>query len=133
MKRADPSFASFACFAISATTAQAADRGACLAIRRTASVSKPFAVRLDPATVEELVELVAARVLERLTQTTSNGSPWLTVVEAAAYLHISEGRLRKLIQRRAVPFHQEAPRARILLRRDELNRELERCREGPAR
>jgi excisionase family DNA binding protein len=78
-----------------------------------------IAVALPPEAVEELIELVAERVVARLRQEQNGGSPWLTVREAAEYVHLPVGRLYKLTAADAVPHRRVG--ARILLHRAELD------------
>src|SRR5437660_1480530 len=63
--------------------------------------------------VSALAELVAALVVEGLGERATSSSPWLDVERAAAYLGWSTERVRKLVQRRSIPFHQEKPGARV--------------------
>jgi len=70
-----------------------------------------------------LAEVIAARVAELLAeQPPTNASPWMGVDGAADYLSCSPERIRKLIQRRAIPFHQERPGGRVFLNRLEIDR-----------
>jgi excisionase family DNA binding protein len=56
---------------------------------------------------------------------------WMNVETAAAYLDCTPERLRKLIARREIPFHQEAPGCRIFFRRQELDEWMTASRRGP--
>ena len=79
-------------------------------------------IELPPAVLEQLVELVATRVLEVLGEREGgDGSPeFLDVPAAAAFLGITVGRMRKLQARRALPYHQEGPGCRVLFARSDL-------------
>ena len=71
-----------------------------------------IALALPPQAVEELVELVAERVLERLRQEQDGGSPWAYGAKAAAkhlgwpvqrvYKHVRAGYRRTARQEAAV-------------------------------
>ncbi len=66
-----------------------------------------------------LVERIAAEVAARIGAPET--SPWLDVAGAAEYLSCSPERIRKLVARREVPFHQERPGGRIFLHKRELD------------
>jgi excisionase family DNA binding protein len=85
---------------------------------RAAAASVPVEVTV---TVElgVLVERVAAALAARLEAPAS--SPWLDVNGAASYLACSRERVRKLVARKEVPFHQEGPGSRIFFNRGELD------------
>jgi hypothetical protein len=70
-----------------------------------------FLLSLHPATIDQLVELVAARVQESQTL-----SPWMTRPEAAAYLRWPVSRLEK---RRDVPHVRDE--GRVMYHRDRLD------------
>lgn len=76
-------------------------------------------VLIDVAELAERVaDVVASRLEERLG---SQATDWLDVTAAAAHLGCSPERVRKLIARRAIPFHQERPGSRIFLSRKEID------------
>jgi excisionase family DNA binding protein len=69
-------------------------------------VSEPL--QLQIAIPDELVELLAQRILERLEQRQAASvspavSPWLTFAQACAYLGLSRNALYKLTAARAIP------------------------------
>jgi excisionase family DNA binding protein len=66
-----------------------------------------------------LVERIAAEVAARLVAPGS--SPWLDVNGAAEYLACSPERIRKLIARRDIPYHQEGPGSRVFFNKGELD------------
>ncbi len=80
---------------------------------------------------DDLVEAIAARVLERLRAEPAGepGSPYLTVAEAADYLRWPRERVYKLTAAKAIPHIRHE--GRILLRRDEIDAWLDDYREGP--
>jgi hypothetical protein len=80
-------------------------------------VSEQLTLVLPPEAVEVLVERVARLVIERLSAT--NGSPWMTRCEAAAYLGLPVSRLEK---DRRIPCHRAT--RRVLYHRGELDRFL---------
>src|SRR4051794_30291472 len=69
--------------------------------------------------VERIVKLLVADPL--FLALADGGSPWMDVEGAAQYLACSPDRVRKLISRRAVPFHQEQRGGRVFLHRRELD------------
>jgi excisionase family DNA binding protein len=73
-----------------------------------------------------LASAIARRVVDDLTAVLAvpSSSPWLDVAGAADYLACSPERVRKLVQRREVPFHQERRGGRVFLNRYELDRWL---------
>jgi len=71
--------------------------------------------------LELLAQRVAAIVVERLEGSTSPTSPWLDVNGVASYLSCSPERVRKLVQRRAIPFHQERAGGRVFFHRKEID------------
>jgi excisionase family DNA binding protein len=78
---------------------------------------------LPQEVLDGIVDAAAARIRAELDECEPGGAwpPWMDVATASRYLDVSEERLRKLIQRREVPFYQEAPRCRVLLKRTELD------------
>jgi excisionase family DNA binding protein len=66
-----------------------------------------------------LVDRIAAEVAVRLAAPAS--SPWLDVNGAAEYLACSPERIRKLIARREIPYHQEGPGSRVFFNKGELD------------
>lgn len=74
-------------------------------------------VHLD---VAELADYIVDRVLHALPDI-SSASPWLDVQAASVYLACSPERVRKLVQERRIPFHQEGPGSRLFFNRRELD------------
>jgi excisionase family DNA binding protein len=68
----------------------------------------PFAKVLSEAVIEEL-------------HSTASESPWLDVEKASTYLNCSPERIRKLVGRREIPFHQDRPGGRLFFNRRELD------------
>src|SRR3954454_9117810 len=72
--------------------------------------------------LEMLAGRVAALVAAALGESLAPArSPWLDVAGAAEHLTCSPERLRKLVQRRAIPFHQDRAGGRIFFHRRELD------------
>lgn len=82
------------------------------------SVSEPLALSLSPEAVEAIAERAAQIVLERQ-QEAEDGSPWLSVAAAAAYLAISERQLQRAITKGKIT--STTIGRRRLLHRDDLN------------
>ena len=89
------------------------------------TMQRPPRLRSDPLSIQvdlrDVAERVAELVLQTLNELRTPSSPWLDLQSAAEYLGCSPERLRKLVQRRAVPFHQERPGGRIFFHRLELD------------
>src|SRR4051794_9119893 len=62
----------------------------------------PVVIDLEELSIH-IAHLVAAQLAELLPAT----SPWMDVEHAAEYLSCSPYRVRKLVERRAIPFHQD--------------------------
>ena len=77
----------------------------------------------------ELVEAIAERAAELVANRAPEQSPWLTVVEAAAYTGIPKQTLYKLTGAKAIPHVK--PGNRLLFNRDELDAWLDSHYEGP--
>jgi excisionase family DNA binding protein len=83
---------------------------------------------------DEFVERIAARaaqlvLAELADREHGNGHPeWLDVPGAAAYLSVSQERIRKLQARGELPHYQEAPGCRVLFNRSELDAAMRRWR-----
>lgn len=85
-------------------------------------LSQSLVVSVDAsALVREIAEAVAARLRD---ERFASESPWMDVDAAARHLGCSPQRVRKLVQRRGIPFHQERRGARIFFSRPELDRWL---------
>jgi excisionase family DNA binding protein len=83
---------------------------------------KELRLILPPEVFELLVAEAAARAVATLEQHAKEHEPgWLDVHGAAGYLSVSEERIRKLVQRRSIPFSQEAPGCRIFFERQALD------------
>ena len=70
---------------------------------------------------ERIARRAAELVTERLTER-KREDPWLTSSQAAAHLGISLHALRHLVARRALPYSQERPGAKVYLRASDLDR-----------
>lgn len=80
-------------------------------------------VVLPQETVAALAEQAAAIALARLSdRPAGDGWPeWMSVETAATYLDMAEERIRKLKDRRVIPYYQDGPGCRVFLRRSELD------------
>ena len=101
-----------------------------------AAPSSPEAVELRLVIQPEQVSALAAMLADLLHgyKRASAGETWpewLNVERAAGYLDCTPERIRKLIARREIPFHQEAPGCRIFFRREELDAWMAASRRGP--
>lgn len=81
---------------------------------------------------EQFVEAIVERVTERvLTSLGGDGrSPWMSTEECAEYLRWSPRRIYKLSAAGAIPHRKH--QGRILFHREEIDRWLDRFREGRA-
>lgn len=70
---------------------------------------------------DSLVEAVYERLVERSAVARADGPEYLSVKDAAAYLGCTEGRIRKLIERRQLPCSQDGPRCRVFVSRTDLD------------
>ena len=73
---------------------------------------------------EALIDQVAEVVLSRMASVQS-WPEWMSVETAARYLDVPVERIRKLKDRGALPFYQEAPGCRVFFRRSELDKAME--------
>jgi excisionase family DNA binding protein len=76
----------------------------------------PVVIDLEALSIY-IAQLVAAQIAELLPAT----SPWMDVAHTADYLCCSPERVRKLVERQAIPFHQDRPRGRLFFSRKELD------------
>jgi excisionase family DNA binding protein len=84
------------------------------------------------AELEQLVaELVEAEFARREALRADEWPEWMSVDTAARYLDCSPERVRKLIARRTLPFCQDAPGARVFLRRSDLDAHMSSIRHLP--
>ena len=82
-----------------------------------------FTIALSTGAIDELVERVAERVLERLELDAGQADEdrWMGTGDAAAYLGLSANALHKLTAARAVPFEQEVVGGKCWFLRSELD------------
>lgn len=71
--------------------------------------------------LDQLVDLVAARLADRLEPPTPTWPEWMSIETASRYLDCSVERLRKLVARNQIPFHQEGPRTRVFFNRFDID------------
>jgi excisionase family DNA binding protein len=69
--------------------------------------------------VDQLADGIAERLLARLGS--AQDDTWLDTAGAASYLGCHRDTLRKLKARRAIPFEQERPGAKLYFRRSDLD------------
>jgi excisionase family DNA binding protein len=84
----------------------------------TGNAEGAFVLHVD---VDALATRIADILADRLGIPSQPSSPWLDVDRAAEYLCCSAHRVRKLVQRGAIPFHQERSGGRIFFNRRELD------------
>jgi excisionase family DNA binding protein len=84
-------------------------------------------LRLDNDQIREIARAVAEILRADLAPAT-NTPEYFTVADAADYLGITVGRLRKVIARREITIHQEGRGCRIVLARADLDGYLARLR-----
>jgi len=89
----------------------------------TPTPSEPLTLTLPHALIEALAAAISEHLLNRLHPVTSADPwpEWMAIETAARYLDVSPQRLRKLVSRREIPFHQEDKGCRILFRRGDLD------------
>ena len=83
-----------------------------------------------PATfLEAIVAETTSRVLVKLNDRSAEaGSPWMNAETAARYLDCSVERIRKLKERRELPYHQEGPGCRVLFHKSDLDEWMDNVR-----
>jgi excisionase family DNA binding protein len=99
-------------------------------------VSESVTLSLPPAAVEVFAERAAAIVLAQLGEHDASSSEWpewMSVETAARYLDASKERVRKLKERREIPYYQEGPGCRVFFRRSELDAWMDGFRQRDAR
>jgi excisionase family DNA binding protein len=67
-----------------------------------------------------IAKVLAEAVIDEL-QSIASASAWFDVEKASAYLTCSPERIRKLVARREIPFHQDRPGGRVFFNRRELD------------
>lgn len=73
------------------------------------------------AIAQRAAERAAELVLEQQGRDAAGWPEWMSAPTAARYLDVSEERIRKLVQRRKIPFAQEAPGYRVFFHRPDLD------------
>ena len=82
--------------------------------------------------VEQIARRAAEIALSELDARADRQPPeWMGVERAAEHLGCSSERLRKLIARRKIPFHQEGPRCRVSFNRRDLDNWMRAHRSEP--
>jgi excisionase family DNA binding protein len=84
-------------------------------------VTDGYTIDLTDA-LDRLREELRAELLAELRAERDNSGPaFMNVSEAATYLGVTPGRVRKLVSSHTVAFHQESPGARVLFARADLD------------
>jgi len=86
----------------------------------------PLNLAVPPEMLEAVAERAAEIVLER--SPASSWPEWMSVDTAARYLDVPVERVRKLKERRELPYYQDAPGCRVFFRRAELDAWMAGCR-----
>lgn len=86
----------------------------------------PLTVTLDAGLLEELVQRITARVLERLEATTTS---WMNLETTANYLDWPKKRLYNLVAKGQIPHRKQG--GRLLFNRAELDQWLDGLYQGP--
>jgi excisionase family DNA binding protein len=97
-------------------------------------VSEGLSITLPAELLDAIVAETTRRVLAELDNRDSNNTTWpeyMNVDTAARYLDASPERLRKLVARREIPYHQEAPGCRVFLNRHDLDQWMNTLRREP--
>jgi excisionase family DNA binding protein len=92
------------------------------------------AVELRLVLDDEALTGIAEQVAEILRSRPKDGeswAEWLNVSSAARYLDCSPERIRKLVARRAIPFHQEDVGCRVMFSRPDLDAWMKTFRHAP--
>jgi excisionase family DNA binding protein len=98
------------------------DNSASVRGSRSRGVGAPrVAIELPPAGVDVIAQRAAELVLEQQSRDAAGWPEWMSVETAARYLDVSEERVRKLVQRRQIPYVQEAPGHRVFFHRPDLD------------
>jgi excisionase family DNA binding protein len=95
-----------------------------------------LSIEVPQELLERIVSMVTARVLEQLGAERDGGRPsqeFMDAQAAAAYLGVSVERVRKLKQRQALAYHQEAAGCRVLFARADLDEFMASQRESARR
>ncbi len=87
----------------------------------TAAAGLELGVRLAPEQLALIASAVADLLNARETVTAEPWPEWMNVETAARYLDCTEERIRKLVERRQIPYYQEGPRCRVFFNRSELD------------
>jgi excisionase family DNA binding protein len=90
-------------------------------------------VSISPESLDELIGMIVDRLATTLESRDTPDRPWpafLSIETAATYLDVSVERVRKLKERREIPFIQEAPGHRVLFARGDLDAWMGSMRHG---
>ena len=87
---------------------------------------------MPAALLEEIVAETAGRVLIELDdRIATTESPWMNTETAARYLDCSVERIRKLKERRELPYYQDGSRCRVLFNKRDLDEWMQTVRNAP--
>ena len=80
----------------------------------------------------EQIDTIVERVLARLDASAVRGDApeYLSVKDAANYIGATEGRVRKLVERKRIPVSQDGPGCRVFISRTDLDRFMHDNRNG---
>jgi excisionase family DNA binding protein len=87
---------------------------------------------LDPDQLAALAARVLELVRDQLACPAEPWPDWMNVDTASRYLDCTSERLRKLVARRQIPYHQDAPGCRIFFHRPDLDHWMHSFRNEPA-
>ena len=76
---------------------------------------------LDDPALDQLADLLAARLAARIKTDEQPSAEWLDAAGAAAHLGLTRHALHKLTAARAIPFEQEAPGCKLWFQRTDLD------------
>jgi len=114
------------------STALAAERGVSAASAGAAPGALELRVVIQTEQLSALAALLADLLHGHDHAAEGEAQPeWMNIDSAASYLDCTKERIRKLVTRLEIPFHQEAPGCRIFFRRSELDSWMASSRCGP--
>ena len=86
---------------------------------------------LDPESIREISETVAALLKPQLAEICSENDRWMNSAEAATYLGMTLQALYKLTARDDIPFTQSEPNAKCWFQKSRLDRWRDQDSHGP--
>jgi excisionase family DNA binding protein len=88
-------------------------------------------ITLTDEQIDAMAQRVAEIVLERTAADRGDQPEYMSVKDAATYLGCTDGRVRKLVERRQIPFTQDGPGCPVFLARCDLDRWMDDHRVAP--